>query len=39
MNAADFLRGFNNPEAVRQVFDGPPPPEPKNTPQEKKNNS
>ena len=39
MNAADFLRGFNNPEAVRQVFDGPPPPEPKNTPLEKKNNS
>lgn len=29
MKAADFLRGLNNAEAVRQILDGPPPPPPK----------
>ena len=28
MKAADFVRGLNNPEAVKQVLDGPPPPPP-----------
>ena len=38
MNAADFIRGFNNPEAVNQVLDGPLPPSGQN-PQEKKKDS
>ena len=38
MNAADFIRGFNNPEAVKQVLDGPLPPSGQNS-QEKKKDS